>query len=421
MASADVCETIRAVQPSVPDTIIIPADCRQGMRLCLAPQSVHMVVTSPPYFGLRDYDHGGQLGQEETPEEYVAALVDVFREIWRVLRDDGTVWLNLGDSYCNRGHAKSSSGNGTSTLTGGAQEHHPLLRENKGPGLKNKDMIGIPWMVAFALRAAGWYLRQDLIWAKPNPMPESVTDRCTKAHEYIFLLTKSPRYFYDHVAIMEGVAADTVARAARGRSDSHKWADGGPGNQTLAKVASSAGRRRGVPPYHAQYESSDQSGLDAVPRGNGRNRRSVWTVAPKPFKGAHFATFPPDLIEPCILAGSPTACCGQCGAPRVPIYKKTPMVIDRSDRADKSGLRYMTSSQMISPATVMLRGHAPSCHCTGGGQYSSHRAGSVRRRRHHRSGGPTTRPVQRLIRYQRGLLRNGGESSPTRPRSAAGG
>ncbi|MGV1682944.1 DNA-methyltransferase [Sphingopyxis sp. NJF-3] len=289
---------------------ILIGDAREQLK-GLSDCSVQTCVTSPPYFGLRDYGVDGQMGLEATPDEFVAGMVDLFREVRRVLRDDGTLWLNLGDSYAGSGRGigdtkTSNKGNATS------RDMHDRMVEAgsigrfwvKPPqGLKQKDLIGIPWRVAFALQADGWYLRQDIIWSKPNPMPESVRDRCTKAHEYIFLLSKGPRYYFDNEAIAEGLAEASVARLAQnieGQRGSYRVP--GKTNGAMKAVA----RKRGVPPYHAQYpESSDQSGLDAVARGEGRNKRSVWTVATQPFKEAHFATFPPALIEPCILAGSP--------------------------------------------------------------------------------------------------------------------
>lgn len=249
-------------------------------------QSVNCCVTSPPYFGLRDYGHAGQIGLEPTPDEFVAALVAVFREVRRVLRDDGTLWLNLGDSYANAGgkaqpHRNNSGGfggsNGSRTqgyaLAGGGFERPATV----GNGVKVKDLIGIPWRVAFALQADGWYLRQDIIWHKPNPMPESVKDRCTKAHEYIFLLSKGPRYYFDHEAIKEPAREPNKFNGRRGRSTKKTGANG----------------------------DRNDGGRGAIIGDGFRNRRSVWTVTTKPFKGAHFATFPPDLIEPCILAGCP--------------------------------------------------------------------------------------------------------------------
>ncbi len=230
-------------------------------------KSVNCCVTSPPYFGLRDYGHDGQLGLEATPEEYVAKMVDVFREVKRVLRDDGTLWLNLGDSY------------------------KPI----RADGLKPKDLVGIPWRVAFALQADGWYLRQDIIWHKPNPMPESVTDRCTKSHEYIFLLSKSQRYYYDGDAIKEPVA--NVQPPRRFGRKEYEQAQAERGHNGAREIALQTG------------QGTDRSSGNHLGRVFGgettRNRRSVWTVTTQPFGGAHFAVFPPKLIEPCILAGCP--------------------------------------------------------------------------------------------------------------------
>jgi DNA modification methylase len=263
-------------------TITILTGCCLSMLATLADQSVNTCVTSPPYWGLRDYGQSGQLGLEQTPEEYVANMVKVFREVRRVLRDDGTLWLNLGDSYAGGGSLgrndadRNIGGLGGNRLGSG----NPGRQGRVGlfSGLKPKDLVGIPWRVAFALQTDGWYLRQDIIWSKPNPMPESVRDRCTKAHEYIFLLTKSERYYYDSEAIKE--TSVTFGRQA---------------------PASSCGPK---------HDGVDR-GWDGVPRTGDsynrpyRNRRSVWTVASKPFAGSHFATYPQKLIEPCILAGSP--------------------------------------------------------------------------------------------------------------------
>jgi DNA modification methylase len=302
-------------------------DCRQIMQRWIADGvRVNTCVTSPPYFGLRDYGVDGQLGLEATPEEYVASMVDVFRCVRDLLADDGTLWLNLGDSYAGSGRGGHVSN--TSTLQGsidseqecrkarGSQKaagYHESMRQAGAvgrawvpvpAGLKQKDLIGIPWMVAFALRADGWYLRQDIIWAKPNPMPESVTDRCTKAHEYLFLLSKSERYSFDASAMQEPAAPTSVKRWQQNVEDQAGSSRAvGKTNGTMKAVGGP--RKRGVPPRHARYpDSSDQSGLDGVGRGETRNRRSVWHVSTKPYKGAHFATFPPDLIAPCVLAGS---------------------------------------------------------------------------------------------------------------------
>jgi DNA modification methylase len=256
-------------------------DCRDTMRRWASDGvKAQMCVTSPPYFGLRDYGHEGQIGLEQTPEQYITAMVEVFRCVRDVLADDGTLWLNIGDSYARAGGwsdnsgldglKRGESGRAKSNMTGegGASQKLP-------PNLKSKDLIGIPWMLAFALRADGWYLRQDIIWHKPNPMPESVRDRCTKAHEYIFLLSKSERYYYDIDAIKE----DAV---------------------TAGNVGGSFQGRQGGADYHAQGGGVGSEAKEYL----NKNKRSVWTVPVKPYAGAHFAVFPSDLIEPCILAGA---------------------------------------------------------------------------------------------------------------------
>lgn len=253
-------------------------DCRETMRSWAAAGiRAQTCVTSPPYFGLRDYGHAGQIGLEQTPDEYVSAMVEVFRCVRDVLADDGTLWLNIGDSYAANGRSGLNTGwaDRAKEYAGGGHRAEPSRHrgEKRVPdGLKQKDLIGIPWMLAFALRADGWYLRQDIIWHKPNPMPESVRDRCTKAHEYVFLLSKSERYYFDGEAMRE----------------------------EAVKGASGSSFNKGKTAKHQLERSSD---AERVEDGK-RNRRSVWTVATRPYKGAHFATFPPALIEPCILAGS---------------------------------------------------------------------------------------------------------------------
>jgi DNA modification methylase len=237
--------------------------------------SVQCCITSPPYWGLRDYGCDGQIGLESAPEEYVQKMVEVFREVKRVLKDDGTLWMNLGDSYVG----SSQGGGDQSTRCGGgknrlreqqeSQKHVKIYAKN---GLKTKDIVGIPWRVALALQADGWYLRQDIIWHKPNPMPESVTDRCTKAHEYLFLLAKSERYYFDNEAIQEKATGSQKPR--------------------LYGAKSQVGTLR--------------KDVGNVYKGNGKaNKRSVWTVNTQGYSEAHFATFPPKLIEPCVLAGCP--------------------------------------------------------------------------------------------------------------------
>jgi DNA modification methylase len=292
---------------------IIQGDCRTVLA-GLPEKSANCCVTSPPYFGLRSYLRDDdplkplEMGMEATPDDYVAGMVSVFREVRRVLRDDGTLWLNIGDSYWTRpnGSVGESTIEGGQTSATAYRQTNALRKTRRAPGgIKHKDLIGIPWMLAFALRADGWYLRQDIIWSKPNPMPESVGDRCTKAHEYLFLLSKSQRYYFDQDAIAEGLAEASISRLAQ-NVDDQEGSDRVPGKSNGAMKAVGGSRRRGVPPRHAQYpESSDQRGLDDVGRGGKRNKRSVWTVATQPYKEAHFATFPPQLIEPCILAGSP--------------------------------------------------------------------------------------------------------------------
>ena len=253
---------------------ILTGDCL-SLLPTLDAQSVQCVVTSPPYYGLRDYGVDGQIGLEQTPAEYIGKLVAVFREVWRVLKDDGTLWLNLGDSYTTGGSGQNFSAEhgstANSTTTIGGYGHR---RQNPVAGMPTKNLVGVPWRVALALQADGWYLRSDIIWNKPNPMPESVTDRPTKAHEYIFLMAKQERYYYDAAAIEE------KAIMASGKSGF-----GGPKNNN--------GKLAHTNEFGKSWEKREQ-----------RNRRSVWTVPTHSYSGAHFATFPPKLIEPCILAGS---------------------------------------------------------------------------------------------------------------------
>ncbi len=240
-------------------------------------KSINTCITSPPYWGLRDYGENNQLGLEETPDEFVDNLVKVFREVKRVLRDDGTVWLNLGDSYARTGGDSSKKGRHWDDRKNNPNTGHN--RYAKDIGLKQKDLVGIPWRIALALQQDGWYLRQDIIWHKPNPMPESVKDRCTKAHEYIFLLSKSTKYYFDNEAIKED--AVRAGKIPKGKKYSSELADDKIGGKHTRET------------------------LNEKPVAPKRNKRSVWTIATKPFKGAHFATFPMDLIEPCVLAGCP--------------------------------------------------------------------------------------------------------------------
>jgi DNA modification methylase len=254
---------------------IINGDALEELRK-LSDESVQCCVTSPPYWGLRDYCHADQIGQEATPELFVQTMVEVFREVRRVLKTDGTLWLNLGDSYAGAGYSNHKNTGGALRSDGGVQKHCI------GSGLPNKNLIGIPWRVALALQADGWWLRSDIIWAKTSVMPESVTDRPTKAHEHIFLLTKSKEYHYDHEAIKEPCAASSAERAAYGWNGTMVFTDGKE--------------------IRSQPDPVEQMGERWCPEL--RNKRDVWTVAPAKYPEAHFATYPPALIQPCILAGT---------------------------------------------------------------------------------------------------------------------
>jgi DNA modification methylase len=248
--------------------IVYFGDCRDSMRqMAKDGVKVQTCITSPPYYGLRDYGHENQIGLEHNIEDYVANLVDVFSCVWDVLRDDGTLWLNLGDSYSGSGKGPSNSIN---------KPHHNLEKKHSKivpNGLKPKDLIGVPWRVAFALQEFGWYLRQDIIWHKPNPMPESVQDRCTKAHEYIFLLTKKPHYYFDNESIKDPVKEDWGTRDRSGG----KYHNEGSG----------------LNPHSGLEKSYEMA-----------NKRSVWSVNTKPYKGAHFAVYPEELVEPMVLAST---------------------------------------------------------------------------------------------------------------------
>lgn len=275
----------------------------------LPDESIQCCVTSPPYWSLRDYQVDGQLGQEKSPQEYVARMVEVFREVKRVLKPDGTLWLNLGDSYANDSKwGGSSGGKHVKELHGNSG----IGRQKTQTGLKGKDLIGIPWLVAFALRADGWWLRCDIIWHKPNPMPESVTDRPTKAHEYIFLLTKSSSYYYDATAIREPASEALIKQVEEGYNGSSTKSFNSNGAQdasaTKSRIIDGARKRidkyRGHSRRHAGFNDRWDSLTPKEQMALGSNKRSVWSVATKPYPDSHFATFPPKLIEPCILAGS---------------------------------------------------------------------------------------------------------------------
>jgi len=356
---------------------VLIGNCLNTLKT-LPDESIHSCITSPPYYALRDY--GGedeQIGLEETPEQFIEKLVDVFREVKRVLHPSGTLWLNIGDSYWG---GKGASGQGTpeyqnargNTLNkghhqiGGPKKTRPTDRSHHE--IKPKDLIGIPWMLAFALRADGWYLRQDIIWAKPNCMPESVKDRCTKSHEYIFLLSKSKKYFYDSEAIKEPVKQDW---GTRDRTNG-KYHNEGTGLQP-----------------HSGLEKSYET----------RNKRSVWNVSPKPYSEAHFAVFPPELIEPCVLAGtSQGGCCSKCLAPYVRTtgrpcqqcgeiiptqgkeckacgFRNTEWMNEREINDQKRGViggghRHTARKKNMTTATVASNQYLPSCDCEDAEQIS---------------------------------------------------
>jgi DNA modification methylase len=287
-------------------------------------------TASPPYWGLRDYGHDGQIGLESTPEAYVARMVEVFREVRRVLRDDGTCWVNLGDSYAATTKQTGRNDNGqraSAPAEWNCRYEYDRTKIRMGGSLKPKDLVGIPWRVAFALQADGWWLRQDIIWHKPNPMPESVRDRCTKAHEYVFLMTKSERYYYDAEAISEPASQSSGwAKQRKNGTDTWKYgkAAGGDPNST-----------NGV------------GGTLAL--GSTRNRRSVWTITTKPYSGAHFAVMPPDLVEPCIKAGCPEQCCPVCGAGYERIVEQKKGDTEASDRPKRTaGMSSKTSTLSLS-------------------------------------------------------------------------
>lgn len=303
--------------------MILLGDCLERLKE-IEGESVQCCITSPPYWGLRDYGVDGQLGLEKTPEEFVSKMVEVFSEVRRVLKSDGTLWLNLGDSYAanakNRTEAQASAKSG---LSGSTKTQSQILKQQSKnvAGLKSKDLCGIPWAVATALRSSGWYLRQDIIWHKPNPMPESVRDRCTKAHEYIFLLSKSPKYLYNIDAIREECksASGSGNKERKQRPNQETLKRGNQAGSIPWQPASWKGPSfdTGKTAIHQQGRTQKRSFHDHTDdlivgqrikeksdHPLGKNKRSVWTITPKPFKGAHFATFPPALVEPCLLAGS---------------------------------------------------------------------------------------------------------------------
>ena len=311
---------------------ILQGDCIEAMR-GMEPESVHCVVTSPPYWGLRDYGVDGAYGLEPTLEKYIANMVEVFREVRRVLRKDGSLWLNLGDTYAAAQGVYADGaprlpkvpttvqnrpkGSDDSNLPAGWTSRHiqrtQRVTRNNSLNLKPKDLIGLPWRVAFALQADGWWLRSDIVWHKPNPMPESVTDRPTRAHEYVFLLSKSARYYYDADAIREPATSTTTKK-------SDGW-DTGPGahgsfHRNGREKGERTDKQRGHGRRHAGFNDRWDGMSKEAQQAMGANKRTVWSIATQPYKGAHFATYPEKLVEPCILAGtSEHGVCGVTGDP----------------------------------------------------------------------------------------------------------
>ncbi|MEG6507209.1 DNA-methyltransferase [Nitratidesulfovibrio sp. 1201_IL3209] len=311
-------------------------DCMDGLR-AMPDQSVHCCVTSPPYYGLRDYGMAGQIGLEDTPDAYVARLVDVFREVRRVLHHTGTLWLNIADSYAGSCKGAWKNKDAPKETYSPDYESPQLQMARVFPGIKPKDLIGIPWMLAFSLRADGWYLRQDIIWAKPNCMPESVRDRCTKSHEYVFLLSKSPRYFFDADAVKEPAAASSISR----------WAQDIEAQEGSTRVP---GKSNGK--------------MKAVGGGAFRNRRSVWSVPTAKFDGAHFAVFPPALVEPCVLAGTSShGVCPACGNPWARVIERTGHENMREQAHQPGNRTTKTDSTGWAPLTRATDKWSPTCDC----------------------------------------------------------
>lgn len=309
----------------------------------LPAESVHCVITSPPYYNLRDYGVAGQIGLEHSPQEYIANLVMIFSEIFRVLRSDGTLWVNIADSYSGSGGFSPDSPSNQNSEQ--RKQKGAIKGKRKFEGVKRKEMLGIPWRLAFALQDSGWYLRQDIIWAKPNPMPESVKDRFTRSHEYIFLLSKKPRYFFDARAVAEDCVSleDLKRRVENGKGEwkTKKVAEGG---YAMRSVANGENRSR------TELYSADGK----------RNKRSVWNIALKPFKDAHFATFPEDLIEPMILAGtSEKGCCGACNAPYERVFTKELVPTAKASFNSKVDERDLAADKNDQGSNRMKSGHKP--------------------------------------------------------------
>lgn len=327
-------------------------------------ESVQCCVTSPPYYGLRDYGTAGQMGLEATPDAYVAGMVAVFREVRRVLRDDGTLWLNLGDSYASAWPAPKNRRNIIGQAMNGGKRG-PMRTSRLSGDLKEKDLIGIPWMLAFALRADGWWLRSDIIWAKTNPMPESVTDRCTRSHEFVFHLSKSANYYHDAEAIREpSVEPERVRDDVVGGTSHVERGQHSPGGRFTRD------KQRGHSRRHAGFNGRWDSMTKEEQAVMGRNKRDVWTIATHPYPDAHFATMPPELAETCIKAGTPERTCEACSAPWRRDVERAGYTGERADDSVYTGRAYATpQSKPRGPAkdygsgTAYTRGWLPTCDC----------------------------------------------------------
>jgi DNA modification methylase len=358
------------MKTELPINQILPGDALARLKE-LPSNSVHCCVTSPPYWGLRDYGMNGQLGLEKTPDEFIAKLIAIFEEVRRILRKDGTCWVNMGDSYASGPRDRTrEQAVAKSTLNGTTVSQEQSLKQiNKINGeIKPKDLVGIPWMLAFALRSAGWYLRQDIIWHKPNPMPESVTDRCTKAHEYIFLLSKSRNYFYDAEAIKEEASTNSHARIARAK-EGHKTMPSEKINGLRPRKLAEAGSGTTL------NTSFDAAMVHMVEQ---RNKRSVWSVNSQAMSEAHFATFPERLIDDCIKAGtSEHGCCSECGAPWERLVSSEKNFMSGSGKSGnpingKNGEHLQgggTTGDIRKGPTLKTEtiGWQPACNCEGGG------------------------------------------------------
>lgn len=351
---------------------LLQGDCREMLKT-LPSQSVQCVVTSPPYWGLRKYtDDPREIGNEPTPADYVQGLVAVFSEVWRVLRDDGTLWLNLGDAYAND---TKWGGKTSGKHAGGLQGTTYIGRNRTQTGLPSKSLIGLPWRVAFALQDAGWILRSDIIWAKPNCMPESVTDRPTRSHEYLFLFAKNQAYYYDALAIAEPVKQSSIDRINQPTFDEQT---GGPKDYGTTGVNTSRSMRKTLENFkkkqagHGRRHEGFNERYDFNNPAPTRNKRTVWTIATTPYAGAHFATMPEALIEPCILAGSSAQACETCGAAWGRVVEREAGMVNleeaarqqhRSAGAQTGGIAKVTLG-VTEHVTRRDLGFVPRCTCT---------------------------------------------------------